>query len=259
MPSKIMQQYKVLDINISVVTLESASEALLKMIASEKRAYICVAPVSTVVDARKDKKYCDVVNTAVMTLPDGMPIVWLGKKKFGDELKRTCGPDIMLALCAKGQSKKLRHFFYGSTNEVLNRLESNLKERFPHMLICGKISPKFTQQAQELSKEEMAQINQANPDIIWIGLGSPKQDFWMAKNRKHLNASVLIGVGAAFDIHAGFKSLGPKWMQNIGLAWLFRLCCEPQRLWKRYLIGNVQFLWWLLLDKCFIKKVIIKR
>lgn len=254
-----MQQYKVLDVYISAVTLKTACDAIFNRVALKQRAYICVAPVSTVVDARKDKEYRDVVNAAMMTVPDGMPIVWLGKKQFGSQVERTCGPDLMLALCKQSQAKNIRHFLFGSTQEVLNRLESNLKERFPQLIICGKISPKFTQQAQELSEEEKAQINDAQPDIIWVGLGSPKQDFWMAKNRQYLKAPILIGVGAAFDIHAGLKSLGPTWMQNMGLAWLFRLCSEPRRLWKRYLIGNIQFLWWLLLDKCSIKKAIIKR
>jgi len=143
----------------------------------------------------------------------------------------------------------LRHFFYGATTDVCDKLERSLREKFPGLVVCGKIAPPLMRTAELLLPEAADMINNAKPDILWVGLGSPKQDFWMARNRAMLEAPVMVGIGAAFDFHAGAKVQAPRWMQRSGLEWLFRLCSEPGRLWKRYLVGNTLFIFWLLQEK----------
>jgi N-acetylglucosaminyldiphosphoundecaprenol N-acetyl-beta-D-mannosaminyltransferase len=210
---------------------------------------VCVAPVSTIVDARRDPLYREVVNKAALVTPDGMPVAWLGKRRVGAQVARTYGPDLMLKACDEGVAYGFRHFFYGATADVCDKLERSLREKSPNLVVCGKIAPPFMRKAEVLSPDIIDIINKAKPDILWVGLGSPKQDFWMAKNRAVLDVSVMVGIGAAFDFHAGVKPQAPRWMQRSGLEWMFRLWCEPGRLWKRYLVGNTLFVFWLVQEK----------
>ncbi len=154
----------------------------------------------------------------------------------------------MPVVCDFGQTRGYRHYFYGATPEVLERLESRLKNQFPDIKIMGSFSPGFSKQCQDENSEVLQEINRLRPDILWVGLGSPKQDFWMYRHRDKLEVPVMIGVGAAFDFIAGTKPQAPAWMRRTGLEWFFRLCCEPKRLWKRYLIGNSRFLYYLFRD-----------
>jgi N-acetylglucosaminyldiphosphoundecaprenol N-acetyl-beta-D-mannosaminyltransferase len=155
----------------------------------------------------------------------------------------------MQRVCDHGRIRGWKHFFYGGTPEVCDKLEHCLKAKFPGLNVVGKFAPPFLPQAQKVPDQLARSINEAKPDIVWIGLGAPKQDLWSALNRDVLDAPVLIGIGAAFDFLSGMKPQAPRWMQNMGLEWLFRLCCEPRRLWRRYLIGNAQFVWLLLVRR----------
>jgi N-acetylglucosaminyldiphosphoundecaprenol N-acetyl-beta-D-mannosaminyltransferase len=243
------ETYDVLGVKISAVDPQKAEEVIADMIVHRQKGYVCVAPVSTVMDCRKDPAYCQIVNHADMVTPDGAPIAWLGCLAGHKHVRRTYGPDLMLQLCDHSRALGWKHFFYGGTPEVCDKLEHRLKEQFPGVNIVGKFSPPFMPQAMPLDKELALRINALQPDIIWVGLGAPKQDFWNVLNRGVLDAPVLVGIGAAFDFLSGMKPQAPRWMQNAGLEWLFRLCCEPQRLWRRYLIGNAQFLGLLLVDR----------
>ncbi len=187
-----------------------------------------------------------------MVTPDGMPLVWLARVFGYSEVKRTYGPDLMLALCDLGQQKGYKHFFYGGTPETCEKLESVFKGKFPQIKIAGHYSPPFRELTEEENNEIIEKISIIQPDILWVGLGSPKQDFWMNKNCGKLRVPVMVGVGAAFDFLSGFKRQAPLWMQRCGLEWFFRLCSEPKRLWKRYLIGNTKFMY--LLIKGIFKK-----
>jgi N-acetylglucosaminyldiphosphoundecaprenol N-acetyl-beta-D-mannosaminyltransferase len=180
--------------------------------------------------------------------PDGMPVVWLGRAQGHREVERTYGPDLMLTLCDFGQARGWRHFFYGGTGDVCAKLVTRLKAKFPNMLVAGVIAPPYIPKAEAASRDVIDAINAARPDILWVALGSPKQDHWMALNRSALDVPVMIGIGAAFDFHAGIKPQAPQWMRRSGLEWIFRLCCEPGRLWKRYIIGNSLFVGWLVCD-----------
>ena len=250
-----MEHVNVCDVNVSSVNLDSACRVIDQWIQEGHKTYVCVAPASTIVDCCCDEQYRRVVNEAGMVTPDGMPVVWAGKLKGGKHIARTYGPDLMLALCAFGEERGYRHFFYGGIPQNCDALEKRLKERFSSIKVAGRISPPYRNVGAMESNDVISQINAAKPDILWIGLGSPKQDFWMHQHRAQLDVPVMIGVGAAFDFLAGTKRQAPRWMRNSGLEWLFRLCCEPKRLWRRYLIGNAQFLYFLAKDFFSMHKV----
>jgi N-acetylglucosaminyldiphosphoundecaprenol N-acetyl-beta-D-mannosaminyltransferase len=240
--------YDILGVKVSALNLDLAVHTIWDMVRGRGRGYICVAPVSTIVDARRDPEYRKVVNQAALVTPDGIPVVWLGRRKGFREVSRTYGPDLMTRLCTTEDGRGLKHFFYGGTSEVCDRLVQRLEEKFPDIIVAGTFAPEFMPAAEVVPDRVRLLINAARPDILWVALGAPKQDFWMALNRPLLDVPVMIGVGAAFDFLAGVKPQAPGWMQRIGLEWLFRLCAEPRRLWKRYLVGNSLFIWWLLLD-----------
>ena len=234
-------------VRVSAVNLSLACEIIEGWIKAQHKTYVCVAPVSMIVDSHSQEGYKAIVNQAGMVTPDGMPLVWLAKSRGHKAVARTYGPDIMLRLCEISAKKGYKHYFYGGRPEVCEQLETKLKKRFPGLSIAGRFSPPFSSD-YHCEEEILTKINQANPDILWVALGSPKQDFWMAEYRGRLNVPVIVGVGAAFDFLSGAKKQAPLWMRKCGLEWFFRLCCEPKRLWKRYLIGNTKFIYYLLKD-----------
>jgi N-acetylglucosaminyldiphosphoundecaprenol N-acetyl-beta-D-mannosaminyltransferase len=248
-------KFSILGINVSAINLALACQLVESCIENKEKIYICVAPVSTLVSCHEDPRYRNVVNEADIVTPDGMPLVWWARRKGFKQVQRTYGPDFMLALCDFGQNQEYKHYLLGATVDTCRKLEQNLKTRFLDIKIVGAFSPPFRELSEEENQQMIEDINSAHPDIVWVGLGSPKQDFWMKRNRDKINASVLVGVGAAFDFIAGVKPQAPRWMRQSGLEWLFRLCSEPQRLWKRYLIGNTKFIYYLLRDFIIRKSV----
>lgn len=238
----------ILGVNISVVDIPKACAYIEDCIVRREKTYICIAPVSTVVDCQKDAEYRRIINGAGMTTPDGVPLVWLGKLRGEKTIARTYGPDLMQALCGLSQQRGYRHYFLGGTREKNNLLVEKLKTRFPKLEIAGSYAPSLRSIGEIEEGSVLDQIKVANPDVLWVGLGSPKQDYWMRNHREKLDVPIMIGVGAAFDFIAGTKRQAPLWMRHCGLEWLFRLCCEPRRLWKRYLFGNTQFIYFLIKD-----------
>ncbi len=238
----------ILGVKISVVDIPKACAYIEGCIARQDKTYICVAPVSTVVDCQKDAEYRRIVNGAGMTTPDGVPVVWLGKLRGEKTIERTYGPDLMRAFCDLSRQQGYRHYFFGGTPENNELLIQKLKNNFSGIEIAGSCAPPLRSTGEIEGQPILDQINEANPDVLWVGLGSPKQDYWMRNHRGRLDVPVMIGVGAAFDFIAGTKRQAPLWMRRAGLEWLFRLCCEPGRLWKRYLFGNTQFIYFLIRD-----------
>jgi N-acetylglucosaminyldiphosphoundecaprenol N-acetyl-beta-D-mannosaminyltransferase len=177
-----------------------------------------------------------------------MPLVWLSRLAGNRQVGRVYGPDLLLACCESAREPR-RHFFYGGAAGVPERLVARLRQRFPGLDVAGTISPPFRALTQAESQAIVQDINRTSPDIVWVGLSTPKQERWMAAQRDRLEAPVLIGVGAAFDFHAGLKRQAPPWMQRNGLEWLFRLLTEPRRLWRRYLLNNPLFVWRVLLQR----------
>ncbi len=237
-----------LGVNVSRVNPVLAVRQICEWVGQKQRTYVCVAPVATLVDARRNPLYAAAVNTAGMVTPDGMPVVWLARARGCKDIERTYGPDILLEVCNHGQDLGLRHFFYGGTEDTLQKLQQKLLKAYPQMLVVGHYAPPFHAQVVQEENQVIDRINNSTADIVWVGLGSPKQDFWMQLHRPLLNAPVIVGAGAAFDFCSGVKPQAPRWMRPLGLEWFFRLCCEPGRLWKRYLIGNSLFLIYLIKD-----------
>ena len=171
-----------------------------------------------------------------------MPLVWLCRAAGYRYVTRVYGPDLMLALCKAGCASGLRHYFYGGAEGVPESLAQSLTRQFPDLQITGTFSPPYRPLSPQEDSAIIDRINQTLPDIVWVGLGTPKQDFWVADHRGKVNAAALIAVGAAFDFHSGRVKQAPLWIQRSGLEWLFRLIQEPRRLWKRYLVDNLIFL-----------------
>ncbi len=207
------------------------------------RRYVCTCPVYTLMMGREQPAVMAALRGADMVAADGMPVVWLQKKLGAPLAERVYGPDVLLAVSEASVASGLRHVFYGGLPGVPEKLVETLIARFPGLRIAGAYSPPVAPLGSAPDDEAIARLNGLDADIIWVGLGSPKQDLWMALHRPYLNAPLLIGVGAAFDMIAGVKKQAPRWMQRSGLEWLYRLLQEPGRLGRRYLIYNPRFLW----------------
>jgi N-acetylglucosaminyldiphosphoundecaprenol N-acetyl-beta-D-mannosaminyltransferase len=234
--------------------LLQAIEQLDSWIVNNQRSYVCVTPVHALMDLRKEPNLRRIAYNSALTTPDGMPIVWLLKAVGHKHVSRVYGPDLMLAVCQHGLSRNYRHFLYGSTPETLVMLSQRLQQKFPNIQITGSFAPPFRSLTNDEDQDVIHRINQSAADIVWVGIGSPKQERWMAEHIYKTNAKVMLGVGAAFDFHAGTKQQAPRWMQRSGLEWFFRLLSEPGRLWKRYLISNTMFIFLTFLQITGLKK-----
>jgi N-acetylglucosaminyldiphosphoundecaprenol N-acetyl-beta-D-mannosaminyltransferase len=223
-----------LDLNRAVATLE-------RWRVEGRREYVCVVSVHGLVVAQRDPAIRHALNRCSMATEDGMPLVWWSRLAGFSQARRVCGSDLLDKACAYGAPNKFRHYFYGATPKVLEQLIERLKKRHPDLCVAGYHSPPFRPLTESEDAADIATINEAKPDFVWVGLGMPKQEKWMVAHLGKINAAALIGVGAAFDFHAGTKPRAPVWMQSSGLEWLFRLMCEPRRLAHRYLIDNSLF------------------
>jgi N-acetylglucosaminyldiphosphoundecaprenol N-acetyl-beta-D-mannosaminyltransferase len=181
-------------------------------------------------------------NQSCLTTPDGMPLVWLARWHGHRGVTRVYGPDLMLAVCDSGRASGLTHYFYGGGPGVADLLRAKLTARFPGLQVVGTFTPPFRPLTLEEEAQLRADIAVKNPDVLWIGLGTPKQERFMAEHWRSLDAGLLIGVGAAFDFHSGRVRQAPRWMQRSGFEWFFRLCTEPRRLGPRYLLNNPLFI-----------------
>ncbi|OGO47017.1 MAG: glycosyl transferase [Chloroflexi bacterium RBG_16_64_32] len=224
----------VLGVRISPVNPGQVQEVVDVHITHHRGTYLCVAAVHSIMACRRDPALRKVLNRSGATTPDGMPLVWLCRLAGFRHVERVYGPDLMLALCEHGVGRDYRHFFFGGGPAVPEALAERLADRIPGLRVVGTISPPFGEIADSEEEGFVEQINAANPDIVWVGLGTGTQEHWMARNRPRLKAPVLIGVGAAFDFLSGRKRQAPPWMRRSGLEWLFRLATEPRRLWPRY-------------------------
>lgn len=219
----------------------------------EKR-YICIRDVHGVIRCQDDPELLAIHNRAGLVTPDGMPLVWFLRARGHRYAERVCGPDLMLEVFAASETAKYRHFLYGTNDDTLRKLQSNLQARYPEAEIVGAYAPPFRELDADEETDVAARINSSGADIVWVGLSTPKQEKWMAGFRDRLDASVLVGVGAAFDFNAGLKQRAPDVMQRLGLEWVYRLACEPKRLWKRYLNVIPRFLFGAALQASGIKE-----
>ncbi|MCR4589263.1 MAG: WecB/TagA/CpsF family glycosyltransferase [Lachnospiraceae bacterium] len=210
--------------------------------------YACFSNVHTLMTAVDDKEYMDVLNNADRTFPDGAPIASRLRKMGFREAERVAGPDFMEEMFERTKDGSLTHFFYGSKEETLEKLERNLSEKYPGIRIKGMYSPSFGEVSPEEDEKDVELINEADADIVWVGLGSPKQDKWMAANKGRVKG-FMCGVGAGFDFHAGTMKRAPLWMRKMHLEWFFRLISDPKRLLKRYVVSNSRFIWYTIIGK----------
>lgn len=235
------ERVNVLDVGVNTLNIPRTLDILGEWIANREPNYVCFTGVHGVIESQRDENLRRIHNAAGLVAADGMPLVWLSRLQGRRQAERVYGPDLMLALCERSVSSGYRHFLYGASENTLDKLASNLQQRCPGLRIVGKYSPPFRPLTDEEDEEVVRTINEAKPDIVWVGLSTPKQEHWMASHLCRLTAPVLLGVGAAFDFHAGVKKQAPRWMQRSGLEWLFRLATEPRRLGPRYLVNNPLF------------------
>ena len=241
--SSMTRRFLVLDCRISQINLERAADETCERILSGNGGYVCFSNVHTVVSAHKDLLLRDITNHSFLSLPDGKPLSLIAHWRGLTDVERVAGPDFLPHLI--GKARGARHYFYGSTPDTLARLTENLREHFPDMIIAGSYSPPFRELTAEETDNILAHIKAAHPDLIWVGLGAPKQEYWISRHYENLRPAVLLGVGAAFEFHAGITSRAPAWMQRLSIEWLYRLLQEPRRLWKRYLLTNSLFIYYL--------------
>lgn len=241
-------RFSLIDVFLTATTLSNATELIIeKSKLSNNSAYVNVFAVDSVLKCHKDSKLADIANNSFLTLCDGMPLVKIGKRYADRNMTRCYGPDVMLNIIDKGRACGLRHFFYGGENEqLLQTLVDKLSEKFPGFVEAGRYCPPFRPLTDDEKKEVTDLIISTKADIIWVGIGTPKQDYFVAEFSKRLPRGVLVAVGAAFNFHSGNVKQAPHWMQMHSLEWLYRLFAEPRRLWKRYLIGNPYFIFLLL-------------
>jgi N-acetylglucosaminyldiphosphoundecaprenol N-acetyl-beta-D-mannosaminyltransferase len=207
-----------------------------------KSHYVVAANVHVIMEGFQNEEMKQALGQADLVTPDGMPLVIIGRLRGFPLRQRTDGPGLMAAALEQGVSTGWRHYFYGSTPEVLAVLQSKIRERWANIQIAGSYSPPFRVLTLEEDLAVINEINAASPDILWVGLGCPKQECWMLEHKDMLRIPVMIGVGQAFDLLAGTKKRAPLWMCNLGLEWFYRFIHEPRRLWKRYLLYNPWFI-----------------
>jgi len=236
------KRVNVLGVGISVLNLPAALTAIADAVRDRRKGYICVTGVHGVMEAQADGAFKSILNQAFLCTPDGMPMVWAGKLGGHREMRRVYGPDLMLEVCAWSETSGARHFFYSGADGVADLLAQKLETRFPKLKVVGTYTPPFRALNAEELRELQSRISAARPDILWVGLSTPKQEKFMAEYLPQLEVTLMIGVGAAFDFHSGRVKQAPRWMQRSGLEWFYRLCCEPRRLARRYLRNNPLFL-----------------
>jgi N-acetylglucosaminyldiphosphoundecaprenol N-acetyl-beta-D-mannosaminyltransferase len=244
---EVAQRYDVLGVPVSATSPSGAVATILRWAGDGVGRFVCVRDVHGVMCARTDAQLRTAHAKAAMVVPDGMPLVIIGRLR-GLPVERTTGPDLMNALIDQGRPAGLRHYLYGGEPQVADRLKAAFEQRHPGVRIVGTECPPFRAPTAEEEAATAARIRASGVDVVWVGLSTPKQEHWMLRNVDRLPAT-LIGVGAAFDFHSGRVKRAPQWMQLSGLEWLHRLLSEPRRLWRRYLVLAPQFVFLVLFSR----------
>lgn len=244
----------VLGVGVSAIDMNEAVRRCQDLVEDGGKGYVCVTGVHGVMEAQRDPAFREVLNRSFLCTPDGMPTVWVGRLRGYGSMRRVYGPDFMLEMCRRSVAHGYRHFLYGGGPGTVELLKRKLEWLVPGIWIVGTYTPPFRLLSPSEEEKLVATIAQARPDIIWVGLSTPKQERFMAQMLERLNVRLMVGVGAAFDINAGLLPDAPSWMKTAGLQWLYRLAKEPRRLWKRYLKNNPAFVWGIVLQFAGIRK-----
>jgi N-acetylglucosaminyldiphosphoundecaprenol N-acetyl-beta-D-mannosaminyltransferase len=246
-PKAIRGAFVILGVRIDAVQIPDVVKRMEEWIATGHSSHsIAFTGLHGVSEAHKDPKFKTIVNDANLVVPDGMPLVWFGRWRGHPLRRRVYGPELMETFCHETGSR-YRHFFYGGAPGVADSLANSLRERFT-IGVGGTLSPPFRQLTEEEDRVIVDRIHEAAPDVLWVGLSTPKQERWIYEHRSRLRVPVLLGVGAAFDLNSGRLRRAPEWMRENGLEWLFRLLIEPRRLWKRYLVTIPSAIWRISLE-----------
>lgn len=239
--------FRVLGVRVDALTMDGALGLVEAAVAERSRGYVVFCTVSSILTAIDEPQVATAIEEASLVTPDGMPLVWLGKRSVHEPIERVYGPDFLRAVFER--PGPLSHFFYGGAPGVAEEVARRLTRDRPNHTVAGALSPPMGLSGEVVDRAAVDAINAARPDVVWVGLGHPKQELWMRTMSPHLDAPVLAGVGAAFDFVAGRVKEAPPWMKRAGLQWLHRLLSEPRRLWRRYLVGNSRFVWLLLRER----------
>jgi N-acetylglucosaminyldiphosphoundecaprenol N-acetyl-beta-D-mannosaminyltransferase len=237
---------RVLGQRVDPVTKAQAAEAVvLRALTGQPGAYVCLTNVHTTVESQRSAKLRAAVDRAFLSVPDGMPLTWILRRRGHTETEKVTGIEFIPLVASLGLEMDLRHFFYGGAPGVAVRAGQRLEQMIPGVHVVGAAAPPFGETPGWATEEQRDEVRRTRPHVLWVGLGAPKQELWMTQMAEELDVPIMIGVGAAFDYIAGSKPYAPAYLRHVGLEWLFRLAVEPRRLWRRYLVGNVTFLWLL--------------
>jgi N-acetylglucosaminyldiphosphoundecaprenol N-acetyl-beta-D-mannosaminyltransferase len=244
----LLPHFRVLGVRVNAVQIPQVVDWMESCIQDRGPArYVAVTGMHGVTESHQNPEFRTILKDADLVVPDGMPLVWLGRiRGFAQLARRVYGPELMETFCRQ-TGAKYRHFFYGGAPGVADRLAQVEQDRHG-IRVAGTYCPPFRALTEEEDKEVVARINAAAPDVVWVGLSTPKQERWMREHRDKLNVPLMLGVGAAFDLNMGRLKQAPEWMRERGLEWLFRLLAEPKRLWRRYLVQGSRFVWNVLLE-----------
>jgi N-acetylglucosaminyldiphosphoundecaprenol N-acetyl-beta-D-mannosaminyltransferase len=238
----------VLGVGVHAVDLPRAVDRIESAILERQRGYVCVTGVHGVMEAHRHPEFREILDRALLVVPDGMPTVWVGRAQGLGQISRVFGPDLMEEVCRRSVEKGFTHFLYGGKPGIAEELKRNLEQWFPDIQVVGTFTPPFRPLTNNEEGELQDLMARLRPDLIWVGLSTPKQERFMSQFVSRLPFGVMIGVGATFDIHTGRLKDAPDWIKKAGLQWMHRLWQEPSRLWKRYLVNNSGFLWRLFLQ-----------
>jgi N-acetylglucosaminyldiphosphoundecaprenol N-acetyl-beta-D-mannosaminyltransferase len=233
----------VLGVGVHAIDIEDAVGLIQDALAEGRKGYVCLTGVHGVMEAQRGPDFGRTLDRALLVAPDGMPMVWVGRTQGFRQMRRVYGPDLMRTVCSQSVGQRTRHFLYGGKPGVADELRKNMEAWYPGIRIVGTHTPPFRPLLPDEQREIENKIARLDPDIIWVGMSTPKQERFMEENIQRFACGLMIGVGAAFDVHTGNLKDAPRWIKQAGLHWLHRLCQEPARLWKRYLINNPAFLW----------------
>ncbi len=234
---------QVLGISVDAIDMEEGLRHVGSLLRGERKGYVCVAGVHGIMEAQRDPDLFRAYRLSEMTIPDGMPLVWVGRTQGYPRMERVTGPDLMLEIFRRKEFANVTHYLYGGAEGVAETLRENLHGWFPWARIVGIYTPPYTDLSIERCDSWLAEIDRLKPDIIWVGISCPKQELFMSRYLPRLNTRLMFGVGAAFDYHTGRIRDCDAWVKRAGLQWLHRLLQDPRRLWKRYARNNPAFLW----------------
>jgi N-acetylglucosaminyldiphosphoundecaprenol N-acetyl-beta-D-mannosaminyltransferase len=248
-PPRALPSFRILGTRVDPLTAPGAIAEIESWIeAGERGRCVALTNVNNVMEARHNSRFHAAMEAMDLSLPDGMPLAWLARRLGHRGARRIAGPDFVPEFCQSTAHHHYRHYFYGAAPGIAEKMARNLQQMAGGMEIAGAFSPPFRALSAEEDNYIVEMINRAKPDVLWVGLGCPKQEYWVVEHRDRLNVPVILAVGQAFDIHAGTLKRAPRWMREHGLEWLFRLLSEPRRLWRRYLISNSQFVFFVALE-----------